>query len=219
MKNSMFFVLKPSRFVFMCLALSLSVSACSLPEPGRFSTNKVQLEEEKVVHEVMAADFDGDVVGALAHHYGKHGDGPVNLVVTYNPKSRSNSAMMASGKAADVTGMFRRAGVRDVRSKLLPVVSSAESKVIVSYIGYNALAPKDCELMSGIQGRTVDVDEDYKLGCSVDTLFARQISRPKDLLGQETSSTSDGRRAANQIDAYRTGVPNEPLEGESASGE
>jgi hypothetical protein len=36
-------------------------------------------------------------------------------------------------------------------------------------------------------------------------------------LGQKTSGTSDGRRAANQIEVYRTGVPNEALEGESAS--
>jgi len=35
--------------------------------------------------------------------------------------------------------------------------------------------------------------------------------------GGETQDTSDGRRAANIVDGYRTGVQNEPLDGESSS--
>ena len=70
-----------------------------------------------------------------------------------------------------------------------------------------------------MESRDVYVDEDYKLGCTIETVFSRQIARPKDLKGRpNTDPTSSGRRASNVVEDYRTGVPNEPMGGESASG-
>jgi pilus biogenesis lipoprotein CpaD len=217
MNNSMSFVLKPTRFAFLCLALSLSVSACKLREPDHFSKNTIRVEEEKVVHEVAVTDLTPVAVDALSTHYRRHGDGPLNLTVTYDPQSKQSSAMSARDDAVRVADLLRRNGVHNVKTSVLPVKDSGSSGAIISYLGYNALAPKDCEVMPGLNNRAINADEDYKMGCSVDTLFARQIARPKDLLGQETSATVDGRRAANQVELYRTGQPNEALEGESAS--
>ena len=72
--------------------------------------------------------------------------------------------------------------------------------------------------MEGVNGTEVVVDQEYKLGCTVDTIFARQIARPKDLNGQGGSGTpTEGRSATNIIDAQRSGALNEPLEGQTAS--
>jgi type IV pilus biogenesis protein CpaD/CtpE len=60
-------------------------------------------------------------------------------------------------------------------------------------------------------------DENYRFGCTLDTVVARQV-RPKDLAGRGGDDVmNDGRRNANIVERYRTGEPNKALEGESAS--
>jgi len=72
--------------------------------------------------------------------------------------------------------------------------------------------------MSGIEDRDHRTDLEYKMGCSVETMIARQIARPGDLLGRAPNSVyKDGRRISNQIEGVRSGAMNEPLGGESAS--
>lgn len=214
------FKLKSARFVFVLSALSagLLTSACDMRSRDHFSTNKVQLQEDKLVQQIAVEDLDAGMVAGLANHYNRYGDGPLSLTLTYDPKSKTMTAMKAGDALGEIVTGLRENGVRDIQTNLLPVNSTESAQVIVSYMTYNALAPKDCEVMPGIQGREINAEEDYKLGCTVDTLFARQIARPKDLKGQDTDSLSDGRRAANKVEAYRTGVNNEPLGGESASG-
>ncbi len=105
---------------------------------------------------------------------------------------------------------------------VLPVKGQGDySRMIVRYDGYSAAAPKDCKnLLPGIDGDALDHDGDYKLGCSIESVLARQVSRPADLLGNGVvDPTSEGRAAANIVDVYRAGLPNGPLDGESASGE
>ena len=107
----------------------------------------------------------------------------------------------------------------DVNTTILPVKGSGNiSRALVSYDTYAVKVPDDCEMMDGMEDRNVDPDEDYKLGCTRDALFAKQIANPKDLTGRSVDNqTSDGRRAANIVDRYRTGEPNAALEGETVS--
>ena len=52
----------------------------------------------------------------------------------------------------------------------------------------------------------------------IETMIAKQVARPKDLLGQENTDTyTEGRSAANIVEGYRYGAKNEKLDGESAS--
>ena len=201
------------------ISTCFAVSSCAWEEPTHFKQSTMRLEEEKVEHTIAAADLSETSLKALAAHYRKHGDGPLNVTLTYDPKSKVNTAMKASEKASEVAGVLRKEGIHDLNVNILPVQDSETPQALVSYMGYNALAPEDCTLLPGIENRNVHVDEDYKLGCSVDTIFARQIARPKDLLGQRNGEYTDGRRAANIGDYYRSGAPNEPLNGESASGD
>ena len=205
--------------ILAIIALCMLLTGCDLSEPTKVSQNRIQVEEELFTDTVSVADFNEAAVNGLAQHYRKHGDGPVNLTVTYDPKAVSGGAMKASETASSLSKDLRDAGVQNVVSGILPVMQSGnDMNVMVSYTAYNALAPKDCTTMAGFEGSEVNVEEEYKLGCTVDTVFARQIARPKDLRGQSSSDPiTDGRRSANTIETYRTGIPNEPLGGESAT--
>lgn len=203
--------------IMLCMVLT----GCDLHEPTKLSQNRVQVEEEQFSDTLPISHLNDAALSGLAHHYRKHGDGPLELTVTYDPKSSKSNAMHASDEAARLSKALRSNGVSNVHAGILPVMNSGhQMNAMISYTAYNALAPKDCDVMPGVRDYTVDADEDYKLGCTIETTFARQIARPKDLKGQsDTGGLTDGRRSANTVEVYRTGVPNEPLNGESATDE
>jgi type IV pilus biogenesis protein CpaD/CtpE len=198
---------------------SVLLSACNMYAEGHLTPNRVQVEEQKFVQEIPTADLDHNYIAGVADRYYTQGDGPFDLVVTYDPRSSSNTAMKASSEMARLSKALTTQGVSDINASILPVNGQGEeSQSIISFNSYNALAPKDCNVMEGVESTEVTLDQEYKMGCTVDTVFARQIARPKDLKGQAPSmETSDGRRSSNIIERYRTGTPNEPLEGETAS--
>lgn len=206
--------------VFYALAASALVGACGLSAPDHFTESRVQVQQDRLSAALPVSQFDEAKVAEMASHFAKSGEGPVELTVTYDPYSRKATAMNARNEARRIAALLRKNGVEDIKADILPVMDSGdEMKAMFSYTYYSALPPEDCEMMPGVTGRAINAQEDYKLGCTVDTLFARQIARPKDLAGQgvQADSVTDGRRASNIVDRYRTGAPNEPLDGETAS--
>lgn len=188
-------------------------------EPTKMSTSKLQVEEEAFFEDVTVEQMDSDYVAALAQHYTRQGEGGVELSVTYDPKSKTNTAMHASQHIARISSDFRKNGVENVETMIMPVKGSGNvSRALVSYNAFSVNVPDDCSMMPGIESRDIEPVEDYKLGCTRDALFAKQISNPNDLAGRaDTNETSDGRRASNVVERYRTGAPNDALEGESAT--
>ena len=58
--------------------------------------------------------------------------------------------------------------------------------------------------MPGLEdGLTTEKIGDYRFGCSVDTMLAKQIYRPADLQGSAGADDGDGRRASNSVEYYR----------------
>lgn len=201
------------------LLAGFTLSGCSLHEEGSLTPNRLQVKQEKFIEEIAVSDLDENYIRALGRHYNRHGDGPVDLTVLYDPGSPSGTAMQASNKMADLAASFRQQGLSPLKANILPVQDmGGDLQVVISYISYSALPPKDCTVMAGFDDTDIDVNKDYKMGCTVETAFAKQIARPKDLKGQgQTDPTSEGRRAGNIVEIYRSGAPNEALEGESAS--
>ena len=102
----------------------------------------------------------------------------------------------------------------------MPIKSQGdEARLLISYTSYSAHAPKGCDSeMSGMDGNELGYNEDYKLGCSTKRVVAKQVAKPKHLLGNgKLPAESEGRSATNIVDYQRAGIMNEALDGESAS--
>lgn len=195
------------------------LSGCSLYQEGTLTESRVQVKEEHFAEEIPVSEFNGNVIAGMSQHYRKHGDGPVHLTVSYDPHSSSNTAMNASNSMARMVKDFKANGVHDVAADILPVQGQGDDgMVIVSYTSYTAAAPDDCTVMPGFEDTKVDQNEEYRIGCTLETMYARQVARPRDLMGRGSDGAiSDGRRASNMGEMYRGGLGNKALDGESAS--
>ena len=200
---------------------ALCMSSCEhvVYSEGNLSSSKIELREDTHFEDVDVHSLSDADIASMVQHYQNNGEGQVALSVTYDPHSSSNTAMHATSHAARLAEKFRKNGVSDVKTSIIPVKDSGNvTRALVSFDAYTISAPDDCTTMAGYHDRVVDVDEDYKFGCTRDTILTKQIANPRDLAGRsETLDTSDGRRAANVVDRYRSGVPNDELGGESAS--
>lgn len=201
--------------------LSLSLVGCDLYTEGSLNTQQIMVKEEMFHDDVAVADVDDAYIEALANGFYKYGDGMLDIAVTYDPHSKVNTAMEANQNVSDITSSLRKAGIYNVKGSILPVSHQGDvSRMAVSYMSYSAKAPDDCGQISGLSGKGLDYDPEYRFGCSVDTMIAKQVSRPRDLAGRSnTDQFTDGRASANIVDTYRLGAPNKPLDGESATAE
>ncbi len=206
-----------------CTAIAV-LPACSdkfFYHESYVSESKVQLQESDFYQEVPIDQVGDAYLSALATTYTKHGGDGLKVTVTYDPESQLRSGHVATSELARITSNLHAQGVRDVYGDVLPIHGKGDqATVIVSYMSYDAQEPEDCTMMPGIENSYADYDKDYKLGCTNETYFARQIARPHDLKGDASSpDIVDGRAASNVIEPVRAGVRNEPLGGQSASGE
>lgn len=205
----------------LCASLLLLGGCMDLYEEGHLTQNRLVVEQEEFSDQISVAEANEHYIANLAHNYRRFGSGPIELNVTYDPHSKDSSAMKAGNSAARIAKALRNKGIENVTPKVLPVNDQGEdSQLLVSFNSYRAGPPDDCDTMPGFESTDADnkTNPNYKLGCTVENVFARQIARPKDLAGDaQLSAGSEGRGASNVIELYRTGAPNEPLEGQSAS--
>lgn len=206
------------------MAFFFVLPACDLYEESWTTKERTSVSQERVYESFTTDEFSDTVIASLAHDYDRHGVTPMTISVTYDPTSRTYTALSASNDVARIAKKMRANGVNNAEIGVLPAESYA-GQIIVSYDAYTAKAPENCGSIPGLKsrgdiGQSIEEKEQYALGCTVETMMARQVSRPKDLMGQkQTETTVDGRRVVNAAEFYRDGVPNDTLEGESASDE
>ena len=190
------------------------LSACSMGTPSDMpQVKKVRLERGPAEQSVPVASLDEAALRAAAEEYGSLGDGPLELTVTYDPRSRTNTAMNATEQAARIARELRYHGITDIRTSILPVnAQGEESRAMLRYEAVTAHAPEGCDYMGGLDGVDVMPDDNYVYGCSTQMLMARQIARPKDLAGRGGTAAADGRRQAVMMETYRSGQPMPDLE-------
>lgn len=210
---------------FFLMAFFFVLPACDLYEESWTTKERASVSQERVYETFTSDEFSDAIIANLAHDYDRHGFSPMSISVTYDPLSRNYTALNASNEVARIAKKMRENGVRDAEIGVLPAESYA-GQIIVSYDAYTAKAPENCGSLPGLKtrsdiGQSIEEKEQYALGCTIETLMARQVSRPKDLMGQKQTETAvDGRRVINTAEFYRDGIPNDPLEGgESASDE
>ena len=215
--------LKYSVTLAAAVIVTLATGACSMDRPS-WSVGSGQRVELMTAHESVrmpTASLNEAALAGVVAQYRSGGVGPAEVTVTYDPKSKTNTAMKAADEAARIAGFLRRRGAIDqVSSDIIPVINSGDrSEALITYDQVTAHAPRDCTSMGGIDGTETHADEEYKYGCAVETQLSRQIANPNDLKGREglPAGKADGRRLTNIVEGYRTGTPNKALDGESAS--
>lgn len=210
-KNSFF-------MLFAALISCFAVTSC-MSNPSALNYKKVQLKESTHVVELPASEVNSNAMENIVRHYNRFGIGDLNLTITYNPKSKENTALQASGNVRKISRILQKKGLTNIKSSILPVFSE-ESRVLVEYTAVTAHAPQGCTRAPGMQGEGADamiLQSEYQLGCELENMVARQVARPKDMIGVGGSESTEGGRAHNILQPYQKGDASPELEGWTAS--
>lgn len=202
-----------------CLFLPV-LAACSMDAPTNITERHVQVREDIYDTSRPAAQVTEGVAAQIGESYGRFGEGPLSLTVTYDPHSQHFTARRASEEAARIAGLLRNEGITDVRTEILPVMgqdAGAGPQALVRYRTYTALPPEGCRDIEDYPDNSAESLRSYKLGCSTESYLAKQVASPRDLLGREGTSPATGSRLTNIVNAYGSGEANPPLTGLSAS--
>lgn len=193
--------------------LALFISGCTQSTTTMMNVSPTELAHETNVEQIPVDEIDDVNLALLAEHHRKHGTGPLELTMTYDPKARDFTAMKAVHELKKVEQLLKYKGVKDITTQTLPVPDGKPS-LMVTYDMVNARPPSDCTPMPGLDnnetGRFIG---DYKFGCGVETLLSKQIARPADLQGNDEMDTRTARRESIVVEEYSAGVPREPLQG------
>jgi type IV pilus biogenesis protein CpaD/CtpE len=214
----MFAHLKKSSVLVLAGCAALALGACSMETDTSLAMKRVRLEYGPTYDAKALSAMTGPALHQLADDYTRTGQGPLELTVSYDPRSATNTAMNAATEAARLAGELHYMGVKDVKTGVLPVNGLGnEAQVLVRYEAVNAAAPEGCEYMGGFDGKQTAADENYGYGCSVEMFLARQIARPGDLAGRGGMDAADGRRQGALTEEYRTNTAPPPLSGYSTT--
>ncbi len=214
--------------ILLSMTILASASACTLDEPTWVNPGRLEVHEEGYMDSFNTDALDNPTLRAIGVNYYRYGNGPMDVAVSYDPSSRTNNKANAAQQASRIEKELRRQGVNDLRITTVEKTSSGElSSTTVKFPALTAKPPQDCGLMPGYTNAQTGLPEDaegthkgYAIGCTVETLMAKQVARPGDLLGRPGFETNaDGMRQERVIwkRGYYNDRSNPPLDGESAS--
>jgi type IV pilus biogenesis protein CpaD/CtpE len=210
-------------FLTGCALVSvLTLGACDAAvyknNPSFVTTSHAEVYQDRTEQEFATGTLKDTQMTALAHAYWSNGDGPMAVSITYDPHSKTNTAMRASTQAADLTAALKAKGIKTIQSGTLAVADSgASSRTLISYNTLVARPPGECDEPLNMNFAEREHNPGYRLGCSVEIYTAKQIARPSDLTGNNIMDNNSGRRDANIIEGYQSGQPNPDLKGVNAS--
>jgi len=189
--------------VFAAILGSWSLAACTQTTPSMMNNNNPRLSSETTMQQTPVAAVNDNYIHSLAENFKRYGSSSMQLSLGYDPKSKSYTAMKAFKDLDRIKSQLASLGVQNVTAGTVQAEGS-EPTLMISYDGLKATAPDGCTSLPGIDdNQTTRFIGDYKFGCSIDTLTARQIYRPADLKGNDYMGEADGRRTANSLEYYR----------------
>ena len=193
----------------MCIALP----ACTQNTKSMMNNASVELVEETTVNQIALKNLDSKAIDAIARDYQNNANGALDLSITYNPNSKSFTAMNAIHALGHIKEDFQSKGVKNITTHTIPVEQGVAT-LMYSYDILRAQAPSDCTPMPATNiNNTTRFIGDYKFGCGVETALSKQIANPADLHGNATLDQRDARRESMVIEEYSKGVPRERLDG------
>ncbi len=201
--------MKGGRHTFI-LCSALLLTSCLYRETS-MTPNRIQLVEKADEQDYLTSEMTDARVADIADHHEHHGNGPLEITVTYDPLSSVNTARRASDQAALLFRTFSENRTA-ANVNVLPVNGQGDvSHTYVYYKSIDALPPPGCtELFDGTRN-TGATSDDYGFGCTIETAVSRQVSRPADLAGRKDDSAGDAQRQDAIVDTYRSGKPNAVL--------
>jgi type IV pilus biogenesis protein CpaD/CtpE len=149
-------------------------------------------------------DLNDDILYGEAERYRSHGDGNIEILVTYDPSLGGGAADAATNKLVEISEFMRKNGVTQFTTHMMPVANS-DPQVLFSYKSYTAHGPKDCKSMMDMYDDDPVQFREYDHGCATNSMIAAQVARPKDLLGSDRLSPGNALRSDGAIDRYTSG--------------
>lgn len=210
---------KQSQKWVVLTGLILALSACDTSTPSQLNLNKMRLTEKTYAETMDAKTVDLAYVQRVANHYNRNGIGDITLNISYDMND-PNAKALADKRVADYKKAFEREGTHHIGAVTVPIMDKKyANQLVVTYTASVALAPHGCMEMPGMRGAESSDDVNtYMMGCQNLATQARMIAHPPDLLGRAKSQDGDTTRYAPMINNYKTGTPNQRLEGYQASG-
>lgn len=205
--------------IVLILLTGSYLSACDLHIEPNLNTHKLQVEEHLAEYSYDLADLTETKLYNIAHQYSRHGKDTLSLTVTYDPRSTKFNARQAKQALRRAENILKKSGVKRLDGDILPVnMPDYRPQVMIAYISQLAKVHEECSLMPGFEDNILNYDDEYKMGCTTQSLIARQVARPGDLIGRGAGTPQTGAaRSAGILGAYRSGAPAEELSGETAS--
>jgi pilus assembly protein CpaD len=215
-----------------CITLSLAaltLTGCTSDyfTPTHQSDRKIEVSESQYETSYNLSTLNAAQLEMIAADFRRYGGDILSITVSYDQKAQTSqyTASQAMQKAGEIATTLRNdLYIKHVDASILPASGTAP-KLFVAYKRFEAHAPAGCGVAPGIDGLGTDTEDrikDYELGCSLNTLIAKQTYRPKDLLGKDYEvNDSEAKRRVNSLysTGYYDGAPNEALNGETASDE
>lgn len=217
--------------VFGALVLATSslglLSGCSVESNSWMNQSRLEIHEDQFTDSFETAKLNDATLRAVSVYYQRYGNGPLVASVSYDPKSSRNGLGNAQRESQRIETKLRQLGVHDIQISVASAPGTGDvSTTVMTFPAITAQGPTGCKMMPGYYGlpeapsNTDTENPDYRYGCTVENLIARQVSRPSDLLGKPGFETDvDGNRQANVLDqrGYYGGKSNPDLGGETAS--
>lgn len=201
-------------WLVLAAVAALALGGCArIDMPSQVSEQRIVLESDNYAQSYKTASVGAAQFDEIGDHFRRHGNGQAEVIVSYDPYSKKNTAMKATDQLHRIIGELNRRQVKDIRGSILAAdYSGDESEMIVGYNSVSAQPPEGCGMMPGSDVMKADLDPNYKLGCSVQTMVSRQVARPADLAGRAPDmGDGDGRRARTVVERYRAGEPYDNL--------
>ena len=214
--------------MILTLSALTVLSGCSVQSETWVNSNRVAIQADQFTDTFETAKLNESMFHAIGDYYDRFGNGAMNVVVSYDPQSIINTESKANAALSGIRNQLARNGIKDVQGTLSAMRGSGDvSTTLVSFPAVTASAPNGCGMMPGYADPSEDIPNDtniknppYRYGCSIETLLAKQVARPSDLMGKQGFETNgDGRRAERVLSGrgYYSDKENPELRGENAS--
>lgn len=200
------------RTLLLSVLLCTGIAGCAdepwLMDQSTLTPQKMTLVENRHIVKKPLTQLSGGDIAEAANKYSRAGAGPMYVVVAYNEQGKGVDHSVDQ-KVHAIASELQSRGVaaRDIVASTVPL-ETVEPVALIAFDTLEAQGPQNCTDMPGLKTLPgEESDFDYKLGCGVKSMMARQIAHPADLEGKAgLGGHNDGARAANvvntQVRAY-----------------